>query len=140
MTISHGTARVAAALAAVGFGLFSLFQIALALGAPLGAAAWGGQYRTLPANLRIASVASALVFVTAALIALGRAGYWGRERQGLTSVFRWGTWAIGALLALDALPNLASSSPWERYLLAPAALLLAVLCLIVALGSRQRER
>ncbi len=37
-----------------------------------------------------------------------------------------------AVLALSALANLASSSSWERFLNGPIALLVALLCFIVA--------
>ena len=36
------------------------------------------------------------------------------------------------MLAVGALMNLASPSPWERFLWGPLALILAVLCLLVA--------
>jgi hypothetical protein len=46
---------------------------------------------------------------------------------------RWGTWAFAIILTLAALVNFLSLSPWERFLLAPTALLLAALSLIVAI-------
>ena len=47
--------RIAAVTAAVGFLLQAAFQAALALGAPLGSASWGGAYEgQLPMGLRIA--------------------------------------------------------------------------------------
>jgi hypothetical protein len=63
--------RIAAVAAAVGF----LIQAALALGAPLGSASWGGTYEgQLPMGLRIASGVAVGVFMLAALIVLGRGG------------------------------------------------------------------
>ena len=128
-----GTAeRAAAAAAATGFSLLATFQLLLALGAPLGHAAWGGAQERLPSGLRIASAFAAVVFVVAALIVLGRAGY--RMSPVPLSVSRWGIWVLVAVLALSALGNFASSSNWERFLLGPIALLEALLCLIVARG------
>ena len=49
-------------------------------------------------------------------------------------VARWGTWILVVVLAVGAVMNAASSSPWERYLWAPLALVLAVLCFFVARG------
>ena len=66
--------QTAAILAAVGFLGIAGFQLALALGAPLGHAAWGGAHRVLPHRLRLASAIAAVVWVTGALIVLGRAG------------------------------------------------------------------
>jgi hypothetical protein len=67
--------RTAAVAAAVGFIAIAAFQLALALGAPLGRAAWGGAHLHLPTSLRIASAFAVGVWVLAALIILGRARY-----------------------------------------------------------------
>ena len=68
----------------------------------------------------------------AALVVLRRGGY----RVPLISlrVSRAGTWVLVGLLSLGVLMNLASSSDWERFLQAPLAAVLAVLCLVVARG------
>jgi hypothetical protein len=134
MIVSMPAARTAAAVAGPGFVLIAAFQVCLALGASWGRAAWGGSHIVLPRKLRVASAASAMVLVVAALVVLGRAGYWGGAfvpRQ----VFRWGAWAFAASMALSALGNFASSSRWERFLMGPLALLQALLCLVVALGG-----
>ena len=81
----------------IGFSAMLAFQVALAAGAPLGQAAWGGTHAT--------------------------------ERR-----YRWATLGLVGILALSALINVASGSHWERYLLAPVALALAVLCAVVAYG------
>ena len=49
-------------------------------------------------------------------------------------VARWGTWILVVVLAIGAVMNAASSSPWERYLWAPLALVLAVVCFFLARG------
>jgi uncharacterized membrane protein YhhN len=71
------------------------------------------------------------VLILGALIVLGRTSFW--ETSLPFGVFQWGTWALVAGMALSALGNFASSSPWERFLMGPMALLLALLCLVVAL-------
>src|SRR5438067_7966530 len=92
-----GTAeRAAAAAAATGFSLLATFQLLLALGAPLGHAAWGGAQERLPSGLRIASAFAAVVFVVAALMVLSRAGY--RMSPLPLSVARWGIWVLVAVL------------------------------------------
>lgn len=45
-----------------------------------------------------------------------------------------GTWVVAGLLAAGTLMNAASSSNWERFLQAPIALALALLCLAIARG------
>jgi hypothetical protein len=126
--------RIAAVAAAVGFLGLAAFQGALALGAPLGAASWGGAYEgQLPMGLRIASGVAVGVYVLAALIVLGRAGFRGVPlRYGF---LRWGTWVLVGLMFVGALENFASSSVWERFGWGPVSLILALLCLFVALRA-----
>jgi hypothetical protein len=122
--------RTPAVVAAVGFVVLAAFQVALALGAPLGRAAWGGTHVQLPTGLRVASAFAAAVWVLAALTVLGRSGF---SASPLPPAFvRWGTWILVGVLVLGALMNFASPSGWERFLWGPAALILAVLCLVVA--------
>jgi hypothetical protein len=135
LTTGFQFARTAAVIAAVGFSAIAAFQLALALGAPLGRAAWGGLHVRLPAGLRIASAFAVLFWAIAALVVLGRAGY---QMTPLPFGFtRWGTWILVGLLPLGALMNFASRSNWERFLWGPVALILALLCLIVARGAIQ---
>jgi hypothetical protein len=121
---------LAAPAAATGLAGIACFQAALALGAPWGHAAWGGAQTHLPPELRVGSAISTVVLALAALVVLARAGYWGPARA--MGLFRWGTWALVPLLALSALGNFASTSRWENLLMGPFALLLSLLCLVVA--------
>jgi hypothetical protein len=95
------------------------FQLALAAGAPWGAAAWGGQAPgVLPPSLRVASGVSVLVYGgLAALVATDSPGPTARRRL-LTGA--------SVLMALGAVANLATPSPVER-IWAPVAATLAVL-------------
>ena len=109
-----------------GFSALMAFQIALAAGAPLGHAAWGGSHADLTTGQRVGSAVSAGFYILAIFIVRGRAA--GRiERR-----YRWGTWALVVILALSALVNAASDSRWENFLMAPVALALAGLCLRLA--------
>lgn len=126
MTIA---AIVAVALLAV----IVVFQIALALGAPLGYAAWGGRHPgVLPMRLRIASgVAAVVIYPLVILAVLASADL--IEAKWLPvdrTVLMWG---LAAFLALGALANFASRSPRER-LWGPVALAIAICCAIIALG------
>jgi hypothetical protein len=64
----------AAVAAAAGFAGFAAFELALALGAPLGRAAMGGTHTYLPAGLRIVSGIAALIWALAALVVCAAAG------------------------------------------------------------------
>lgn len=128
--------RWAAVAVAVGFAGLAVFQLALAAGAPLGAAAWGGTEGVLPATLRIGSAVAVLMYVVRAFAALSCAGLnlgWVPARFA-----RVATWVLGVILPLSAVANLASESEWERYLLAPIGLLLGVLCVVIARYTRTR--
>jgi hypothetical protein len=124
--------KTSAIFAAIGFLVIAAFQLALALGAPLGRAAWGGNHVRLPGRLRFASAIAVVFWVLAAGVVLGRAGY---DIVSLPeAVLEWGTWILVGLLVLGALMNFASRSPWERFLWGPFALILAVLTFLVARG------
>jgi hypothetical protein len=131
-TFAARAARPAAAVAAIGFIAIAGFEVALALGAPLGRAAWGGTHVHLPTALRIASGFATIIWILAAFVVLGRAGY--RLSPVPSRLSRFGTWVLVGLLGLGTLMNVASSSNWERFLQAPIALLLALLCFVVARG------
>ena len=133
-TVSWQPVEGAATAAAVGLLGIALFQLALAAGAPLGRAAWGGTHGgRLPTALRIASGAAVIVWALAALMVLSRSGIGPLAMPDAAT--RWGTWALFGLLLLGALMNAASPSTWERYFWAPYALILAGLCFLVARSS-----
>jgi hypothetical protein len=109
-------ARAAAALMLIIVG----FQLALALGVPWGAAAWGGAYPgTLPGALRLASLVSAAIWIAVAFLL---------SQPVLAPAWRGRFLAvlIGANL-LSVLLNLASRSWPERLLWTPFALIQLVL-------------
>jgi hypothetical protein len=125
----------AAQVATIGFAGMIVFEAALAVGARLGDAAWGGAHAQLTTGQRVGSAVSVLFYAAAIVIVRRRAAGLAERR------YHWGTWALALVFALAALMNLASESPWENYLLAPLALLLAALCVIVAHGpTGRRER
>lgn len=123
----------AAALAASGYVVIAAFQLALAAGAPLGRASWGGAYEgRLPRNLRLASGVAVIIWLLAALIVLDRAGLGPLELPDWVAYA--GTWFFALLSAVGALVNFASSSPYERFGWGPLAAVLAVLTGYVALS------
>jgi hypothetical protein len=123
-------ARRAANIATVLFAGAAVFEVALALGAPLGHAAFGGTHRTLSPGLRVASVISAALFIAAIGVVRTAAGLRG---AGASSIWaRRATWGLAILFAVGVLMNLASQSSWERFLQAPIALAMSVCCAVVA--------
>ena len=128
--VGDQVARVAAVVAAIGFAGIAIFQLALAAGAPWGHAAWGGANARLSTAQRSASAAAVVFYAAAALIVLGRAGM--LRARGNAALFRWGIWFLAVAMAIGALPNFASQSRWENLIFGPLALVLAILCVIVA--------
>ena len=124
--------RLVALLAAIGFLAIAAFQVALAVGAPLGRAAWGGAHERLPGRLRIGSAIAVVVWALAALIVLARGGLPVIALPPI--VIDWGPWVLAGLSAVGAIVNFASTSPWERFGWGPLALILAGLCLVLAIS------
>jgi hypothetical protein len=102
----------------------ALFQIALVAGAPLGRFAWGGQHRVLPTAYRVGSAVSVLLYGIIAWLV------WRAVDQPDDP---W-IWVITGYFGLGVLMNAASRSRAERLVMTPVALLLALGCLVVALG------
>ena len=107
---------------------FAGFQVALALGAPYGDIAWGGQTPVLPGPMRWASVGAAVYLLAAAALMEVRAGDWARTWP------RWPVFAFNAFLALqlalNTLANLAAKTGAERYGMGAASALGCALCLM----------
>ncbi|PZU39909.1 MAG: hypothetical protein DI573_05705 [Microbacterium sp.] len=122
----------AVALCLVLFAL-ALFQLALILGAPLGEFAWGGADRVLPPGKRIGSAVSILVYALIGWIVLARAGAVPAPVPDAALVVA--AWVVTGYFVLGILMNAVSRSRKERFTMTPVVALLAVLSLIVALGS-----
>jgi hypothetical protein len=121
---------LAAALAAAGFLVIAAFQLALALGAPLGRAAYGGRSAELSPRFRLASAGAVVLWLLAAVFMLGRGGVVVMPLPDV--VLDIGAWVLVVLSVIGTVVNLASSSPWERFGWAPFSAVLAVLSYIVA--------
>ena len=125
--------RLAVAIvAAIGFAAIAAFQVALALGAPLGHAAWGGAHERLPQRLRIGSAIAVVVWLLAALVVLARGGLSPISLPPIA--IDWGPWVLVGLSVLGAIVNFASTSRWERFGWGPLALIMAALCLVLAIS------
>lgn len=124
--------EAAAVIAVVLLGALAVFQVALALGAPWGAASWGGTHPgVLPARLRVASaVAGVVVYPLIALLLLDSGGV---IDIGWDVGSLW-LWVLTAFFLLGTLANAASRSKVER-VWAPVTLVIAVCCAVVALGT-----
>ncbi len=122
---------VAATLACLILGALAVFQSLLIAGRPLGRYAWGGQHTVLPRKLRIGSAISIALYVAFAVVILDRGGVL-RVLPDAASVVAM--WVLTGYFALGILMNGISRSRPERTLMTPVSAVLALLCLVVALG------
>lgn len=109
----------------------AVFQLALALGAPLGRFAWGGAHRVLPTRLRIGSLVSIVVYAVIAVLALDRVDLIDVVPDAVSTV---GMWVVFGYFVLGIPLNAISRSKPERYTMTPIVTVLALLSLLVALS------
>jgi hypothetical protein len=109
----------------------AVFQIALALGAPFGKAAWGGAHDgVLPTRLRAASAVVGLVVYPAVIaLVLSASGAIDADlvpgRGGVTM------WVLATIFLLGAIANAVSRSRVERWWV-PVSLAIAICCAVIA--------
>ena len=128
-----GLRETAAVSGASLLGLVALFQCLLAIGLPLGRAAWGGRHRILPTKLRIASATAIGVLALAAWMLLASADL---VTPGDMLAVRVAAWALAGYFALNVAMNALSKSRIERAIMLSASILLVVSYLLVLLGRR----
>jgi hypothetical protein len=124
---------VAALIAVILLTVLAVFQVALALGAPLGDMAWGGRNPgVLSTRLRVASAVAGIVVYPATILAILSAS--GLLRiDGLPVPGPVVMWVLTAFFLLGALMNTISRSKRER-IWGPTSLVIAGCCAVIALG------
>jgi len=125
--------ETAAIIAALLMGVVAVFQIALALGAPAGYAAWGGWHEgVLPTRLRVASGVVGLgVYPALIVFVLATAGV--IDANWVPGTGKLGMWILTGLFTLGTLANFASRSKRERWW-GFVSLTIAICCAVVALS------
>lgn len=108
----------------------AVFQLALIFGAPIGRYAWGGAHMVLPANLRIGSAVSILLYGLIGAVILSKAEVVAVfNNQPIVDVC---IWVIAGYFSLGILLNGISRSKPERNLMTPLVLVLAVMSIFIA--------
>ena len=116
---------IAAWIAAILMTAVAMFQVALALGAPLGAYAWGGQNRgVLPPRLQLGSAISAPILLALAIMVLIRAGV---VYPAWSEAMAWPVWIVFLFMVMNTFANFRSDSAEERRVMTPITAVLAVL-------------
>jgi amino acid permease len=126
--------ETAAVIAAVGLVVVSLFQLALAAGAPWGEAAYGGgNPGVLPKVLRINSLVFGLVLFPAVVVyVLDIGGV--IDAEWLPGSRTFVIWVLVVFFAIGTLMNGISRSRIERVLWTPMNVVLLGCCLVLAFG------
>jgi hypothetical protein len=131
------TIELAAWMAAALIAIVVVFQLALALGAPMGEATMGGRAQhvggVLTGRYRLMALASAALLVLAALIVLSRAAL---IDIGLPeAVVVIGAWVVVVFSALNTLTNLSGRHPLERWGMSAVTLAITLFAGYVALTA-----
>lgn len=122
---------IAAIIAVVLFAGMSIFQLLLVLGLPFGRLAYGGKYEKLPSKMKIISLIGIVIFIFTTLSVL--------ERAEIIIIFNnlmfvtVIVWIIAVYLAFITLMNAISKSKWEKLIMTPISLTLAICCFIVVI-------
>jgi len=108
-----------------------LFQLALALGMPWGAASMGGKYpRKYPPFMRVIALVNMVIIGFTAIIVLSRAQL---MFNGFSDFSRIGIWFVVGFYFLGTIMNTITPSKIER-IWVPVVLTMCICALIVALG------
>ena len=117
--------------------LVSGFQLALALGAPLGSFAMGGAFQgTYPPAMRIAAILQVVLYAGIGIIVLSCAEVAFPKLRGLAGRL---IWPIVLLFVAATVLNFISPSARERLLWTPVAIAILLLSLRVALRTRSQR-
>lgn len=125
--------KIAAWVYAIAAAGLTLFQLALAAGAPWGEFAMGGASPgQFPPTLRAAAVIQAVLIMGMVTVVLARAGIF---FTGWVRRARWLIWVVVGYGVIGLILNLITPSAGERALWAPVALVMLVSSVIVARGT-----
>ena len=112
--------------------VIGLFQLALALGAPLGEYTMGGRFPgKLPSSMRIAAVVQLVILFLFVAVVASKAGLVLEQYHGAARV---GAWVVVVFFGLGTVMNLSSPSKKEKLIMGPANVIALVSTLVVALG------
>jgi hypothetical protein len=110
----------------------ALFQMALALGAPLGDYTLGGKYPgKLPLKIRLAALFQILIMALFVGIVLTRSGF---IFENLYNASRIAIWFVVGFFVLGTIANLSSPSIKEKRLWGPVNIMMLILSIVIGLS------
>jgi hypothetical protein len=101
-------------------------------------AASGGTYGDVTTGLRVQGAVMAVLLVVGYLVVRARAGLW--RAPFSDRVVCVAIWVPTVALGLTTVANLAAATNWERFLIGPFVLVLALLALVVARSGHEWRR
>jgi hypothetical protein len=131
------TTRIAGNIATALFALTIILQLLLAAGILPITMAWGGREPVLTTNLRIASLAAAVLLLCFIYVIRRRAGL--VNNAPITPIIKVMSWLITVFSALNFLGILASLSIGEKILFGPISFFLLVACILVSLSKSEQK-
>ena len=112
--------------------LVSLFQLALALGAPWGKIAMAGKFPgKLPSKIRIAAVFQMFILLFFIWIALVKSEKMNLEWKDFADKM---IWVVVSFSVIASVLNIITPSKWERIIWAPVCLIMLITSIIIAIN------
>jgi hypothetical protein len=112
--------------------VIAIFQLALALGAPLGEYTMGGKFPgKLPNKMRAAALVQILILLFFVFIVTSKAGIAFEQYYGFGRI---GIWFIVAFFIFGSIVNLSSPSKKEKLVMGPANIIAVISTFLVALN------
>ena len=113
--------------------IVTLFQLALAFGAPWGEYTMGGRFSgKLPPKMRIAALVQIIIIFVFAFIVIIRSGL---AFSQFYSIGKIAIWFVVVFFVLGSILNVSTPSKGERMIWGPVNVLLLITSIIVALNS-----
>jgi hypothetical protein len=110
----------------------ALFQVVLALGAPLGEYTLGGKYPgRLPNKLRIAAVFQILILFIFTATVVSKSGI---AFEAFYTMARIGIWVVFAFFIMGTILNLSSPSKKEKIVMGPLNIIALICSFMVAIS------
>lgn len=117
----------------VGLAVFiGIFQVLLALGAPLGEFTMGGRFPgKLPNQMRVAALVQIVIlyFFTAVVMSKAKLGF-----ESFVNMARIAIWFVLAFFVMGSFVNFSSPSKKEKYVMGPLNIAALISVLMVALS------
>ncbi len=108
------------------------FQLALALGAPLGEYTLGGRFPgKLPGKMRVAALIQILILLLFAAIVISKSGL---AFESFYNVARIGIWFVFAFFIFGSIVNFSSPSKKEKQIMGPLNIIALISTFMVAIS------